>query len=509
MADELFDRYRCDRDRATYERLVETHRPMVASVCRRYLRDPEDVDDVVQETFLKLAGHIDSVSGSLGAWLASTAQAASVDLIRRSVRERNRRQGLAQLGGSGAAAGRDVEQLAVRESIRLRLHEALLVIDPAAREMLTERFLRKTPLRVLAGRLQVSVPTASRRAADALRQLAQVLRDMGVAVASDQAVANHFDDPRALVDLDREIDQDDHGGLRFAPDWRSADLSPLGVVASAPAASTLLPGWTRPVRVGVMISYHSTMGAVVDGKYVGTKWQVHTSTFLPASGLQLVGVVEPGTVHRGVVESTLREYGIVGGLIEADDEIALATLDVLLLGLNTWMSAPVARAINRAVRGGVGLLNEFWTASQLRRDDPAGVRELMLADSDVYKYHMPPGQCGVGVLPMTVLREHALLPGLKTGQRLMVRGCGPAYKVRPGAQLLMAKDYVVPPHEHGMSDVGPVQMPCYIIGHLGRGRVVVVHAWPHQWFVRQLNVDPDEYFRNLLRWLAAPRQEIG
>jgi RNA polymerase sigma factor (sigma-70 family) len=511
MSDELFERYQSDRDRRTYEQLVETHRPLVTSVCRRFLRDPNDIDDVVQETFLKFAGHVDSVKGSIGAWLAATAQSASVDLIRRAVRERNRRQGLAQLSGgggvSGGSGGSEVEQLAARETIRLRLHEAMLVLDPAARDLLTERFLRKTPLRVLAGRMNVSVPTASRRAAAALRELAHVLREMGVTAASEQAVADQFNaDARALVDPD--VHQPDHGGLRFAPDWRSAELSPLGVPSGANAAP-LLAGWTRPVRVGVMISYQSTRTQGVNLTYVGTKWQVHTTAFIPEAGLQLVAVVEPATSHRGVVESTVRDYSIVGGLIEADDERGLATLDVLLLGFNNAMSASVARAINRAVRGGVGLLNEFWTGSQVSRDDPAAVRELMLGDSDVYKYHMPGGECGTGVLPASIVREHPLLPGLKAGTRVMVRGCGPAYRVMPGALVLARKDYPIQPREHGMSDVGTLQMPCYILGQLGRGRVAVVHAWPHQWFIRDLNIGGEEYFLNLLRWLAAPRQEVG
>src|SRR5688572_29934343 len=88
---------RCNREPRTRfdERLVEAHRPMVSSVCRRWLRDPNDVEDVVQETFLKLAGHIDSVNGCVPAWLAATAQAGTANFIRREIRERNRRRALA------------------------------------------------------------------------------------------------------------------------------------------------------------------------------------------------------------------------------------------------------------------------------------------------------------------------------------------------------------------------------------------------------------------------------
>ena len=128
MFDELFEKYRRDRDRRIFAQIVAKHRPLVASVCQRLLRDPNDVEDVIQETFLTLTRNIDSLQGSITAWLMSIAQAGSVDLIRRSVRERNRRLKLAQLGSQ------QVEYLAARELIRLRLHDAMLALDPAAHE---------------------------------------------------------------------------------------------------------------------------------------------------------------------------------------------------------------------------------------------------------------------------------------------------------------------------------------------------------------------------------------
>jgi RNA polymerase sigma factor (sigma-70 family) len=494
MPNELFEKYECDRDRLAYERLLEAHRPLVTSVCRRLLRDPNDIEDVVQETFLKLAGHIHSVTGSMAAWLTATAHAASVDLIRREISQRNRRDGLAHIAGAAQerpAPEYEIEHLATREAIRLHLHDAMLEMDPAARELLTARFGRKTPLGAIAIQLKVSVPTASRRVAQAIAQLAEILRDMGVHAADDRAVADEFGD----VDSVGAGDEGKLGGLRFALDWRCAELTPLGV-----ANPTSFPGWSRPMRVGVLVSYESTRIIGINRAYVGTKWQVHSATFFPQDGLQLVGVVEPGTVHRGIVESTVRDYGILGGLIEADDTTALETLDVLLLGINYAITPPIARAINRAVRAGMGLLNEYWTGTHVGICDDACIRELMLAGSNSYKYHMP-GECG-DPMPATVLREHPLLPGLNAGSKIQVRGCGPVYKVMPTAQVLIAKDYFVQPREHGLHDLGPMQMPCYILGQLGRGRIVVNHIWPHQWFIRELHIGCEAYFTNLLRWLA-------
>ena len=69
----------------------------------------------------------------------------------------------------------------------------------------------------------------------------------------------------------------------------------------------------------------------------------------------------------------------------------------------------------------------------------------------------------------------------------------------------MRQRRVVTPEEHGFPGVGPLPMPSYLTGQVGRGRAVVVtshdHAVSHRdWF------DPD-YFPRLIAWLAEPRRE--
>ena len=51
---ELLDRFVRGRDESAFEALVARHGPMVLSVCRQLLRDPNDVDDAFQATFLVL-----------------------------------------------------------------------------------------------------------------------------------------------------------------------------------------------------------------------------------------------------------------------------------------------------------------------------------------------------------------------------------------------------------------------------------------------------------------------
>src|SRR5262245_66276151 len=51
---QLLDRFVTRRDEAAFEALVARHGPMVLGVCRQLLRDPNDVDDAFQATFLVL-----------------------------------------------------------------------------------------------------------------------------------------------------------------------------------------------------------------------------------------------------------------------------------------------------------------------------------------------------------------------------------------------------------------------------------------------------------------------
>jgi RNA polymerase sigma-70 factor (ECF subfamily) len=71
---DLLERFSANRDAVgelAFTALVARHGPMVLVVCRRMLRDPSDVDDAFQATFLVLARKAGSirVADSLGPWL--------------------------------------------------------------------------------------------------------------------------------------------------------------------------------------------------------------------------------------------------------------------------------------------------------------------------------------------------------------------------------------------------------------------------------------------------------
>ncbi len=81
---DLLDRFRArsdlDASEAAFAGLLARHGPMVLGVCRRALRNPEDVADAFQATFLILVRKADSVrvDDSLGRWLYGVSRRVSV-----------------------------------------------------------------------------------------------------------------------------------------------------------------------------------------------------------------------------------------------------------------------------------------------------------------------------------------------------------------------------------------------------------------------------------------------
>jgi RNA polymerase sigma factor (sigma-70 family) len=72
---ELLDRFIRSQDEAAFEALMARHGPMVLGICRRLLRDPNDVDDAFQATFLVLVRKAGTLRRRdlLGNWLYGVA----------------------------------------------------------------------------------------------------------------------------------------------------------------------------------------------------------------------------------------------------------------------------------------------------------------------------------------------------------------------------------------------------------------------------------------------------
>jgi RNA polymerase sigma factor (sigma-70 family) len=99
---QLLERFASRRDESAelaFTTLVARHGPMVLWVCRRILRDPHDVEDAFQATFLVLVRKAGSIRkrASVGSWLHGVALRAAADIhstaTRRQIHERRFAEG--------------------------------------------------------------------------------------------------------------------------------------------------------------------------------------------------------------------------------------------------------------------------------------------------------------------------------------------------------------------------------------------------------------------------------
>jgi RNA polymerase sigma factor (sigma-70 family) len=96
---QLLERYLSRRDEAAFEALVDLHGPMVLGLCRRMLRDPRDVEDAFQATFLILVRKASSIRdpSHLSNWLYGVAYRVSVRARANTIRRRDRETTVASL----------------------------------------------------------------------------------------------------------------------------------------------------------------------------------------------------------------------------------------------------------------------------------------------------------------------------------------------------------------------------------------------------------------------------
>jgi RNA polymerase sigma factor (sigma-70 family) len=88
----VLERWVANRDEGAFELLLWRHGPTVFSVCRRVLRQPQDIEDAVQATFLVLVQKARSISKheALGSWLYKVALRIALRVKERAAKQARR-----------------------------------------------------------------------------------------------------------------------------------------------------------------------------------------------------------------------------------------------------------------------------------------------------------------------------------------------------------------------------------------------------------------------------------
>jgi RNA polymerase sigma factor (sigma-70 family) len=180
------NRFIANGDEAAFRELVELYQRMVYTTCQRILdRCPGEVDDAVQETFLKLARSAPRIESNLGAWLHSCARTTALNRLR-SVRLRSRRE--FEIGTSQAAVA-----LADAEAPEdpLEQHDELQVIEDLVdelpkqeRELVVAYYYLGQTQQQIADRLGVSQVAVQKRLKGVLEVLRHRCTKRGLTVAT-------------------------------------------------------------------------------------------------------------------------------------------------------------------------------------------------------------------------------------------------------------------------------------------------------------------------------------
>ena len=166
-------------DRASFEPLVKKYLPRVFATARRYARRESEVEDIVQEIFLKTYSRLDSWRGDapFEHWLMRLAVRTCYDFLRGH--QRNREDSLTDLSGEEegwldrhAAAPTPASHEA--EAARTLVNKVLAQLAPAHRLILTLLELEDRPVKEIAQLTGWSVPLVKVRAFRARAEMKKI-----------------------------------------------------------------------------------------------------------------------------------------------------------------------------------------------------------------------------------------------------------------------------------------------------------------------------------------------
>ena len=119
---QLLDRFVEHRDQSAFEALVARHGPMVLSVCRGILRDPNDAEDAFQAAFLVMVKKAKTVRArhSLRGWLYQVAHRIAIQANIAAGRRRAHEREAGQMASTTTSTG-----LTLADALLPALHEEI------------------------------------------------------------------------------------------------------------------------------------------------------------------------------------------------------------------------------------------------------------------------------------------------------------------------------------------------------------------------------------------------
>ncbi|HSM58931.1 MAG TPA: bifunctional nuclease domain-containing protein [Candidatus Sulfomarinibacteraceae bacterium] len=144
-----------DGDRAAFGLLVERHRDSVERVLRAMFANLADVEDLVQESFLRAHLDLDHLRhhARFGAWV----RAIAVNLARMEIRSGRLAVSLDAVRPGTGLARPSPERLAEQRELARRIRQAVAALPPAEREAISQVYFQERSHREAAQQLNTSV----------------------------------------------------------------------------------------------------------------------------------------------------------------------------------------------------------------------------------------------------------------------------------------------------------------------------------------------------------------
>lgn len=182
---QAFERYALERDADAFRHLVLAYKDMVYAVCMRRLQNSADVEDAVQETFIKLARRAGDIRQSVGGWLCAAANTTSLDMIKAGAVQRKHETTAAR---TAARVTEPDTQAAEWPEISQRLDEALQALPAEDRDLIVQYYFLGRTQKQVADELGMVQSTVKRRIDRVVGELRTALTARGIAALSVSAL---------------------------------------------------------------------------------------------------------------------------------------------------------------------------------------------------------------------------------------------------------------------------------------------------------------------------------
>lgn len=167
-------------DSAAFEPLVAKYQSRVFATARRYARRESEVEDIVQEVFIKAYQKLDSFRGEapFEHWLMKMAVRTCYDFLRSH--QRNRETNISELTDTETdwlerVASQPVDQSNDTDAARMLVERVLSQLSPAARMVITLLEIEEKSVKEIAALTGWSLPLVKVRAFRARAEMRKIL----------------------------------------------------------------------------------------------------------------------------------------------------------------------------------------------------------------------------------------------------------------------------------------------------------------------------------------------